>query len=192
MVNLLWEKNKAPANQLNLLEQLDFLHKLSSQLEWQREHPHRPVRLIYTSSGQPTAAILRDDSALVENVLFWVACKSIEEANYLMAIINSDTSATEVHKYTVRNWSGKIRHLHKHLWKLPIPEFEASQRLHTDIAAAGAAAAAAAQEKLERVREVEGDKFTVAKARSELRKWLSWSDEGQEVERVVAKLLAGG
>ena len=35
-VSALWETNKAPANQLNLLGQIDYLHKLSSQLEWQQ------------------------------------------------------------------------------------------------------------------------------------------------------------
>ena len=46
--------------------------------------------MVYTSSGQPTAAILYDDTDLVENLLFWVACKDTDEANYLLAIINSE------------------------------------------------------------------------------------------------------
>ena len=50
----------------------------------------------------------------------------------------------------------------------------------------------AAQERLELIRTLEGDKFTVAKARSGLRAWLRWSDEGRAVERAVGKLLAGG
>ena len=83
-VSDLWETNKAPVNTLSLLSQLDYLHKLSSQLEWQSDPNDRPVRLVYTSSGQPTAAILHDDAALVENLLFWVACKDTDEANYLL------------------------------------------------------------------------------------------------------------
>ena len=35
-VSRLWEDNKALANNLNLLGQLDYLRKLSSQLEWQQ------------------------------------------------------------------------------------------------------------------------------------------------------------
>ena len=60
----LWEEHKARANKLNLLGQIDFLHKLSSQLEWQRNPDDRPVRVIYTSGGEPTAALLHDNSAI--------------------------------------------------------------------------------------------------------------------------------
>ena len=74
-VSRLWEDNRALANGLNLLERLDYVRNLSSQLEWQRNPEGRPVRLVYTSSGQPTAAILYHDADLVENALLWVACK---------------------------------------------------------------------------------------------------------------------
>ena len=33
-VSRLWEENKAPANKLDLVEQLDYYGKLSAQLEW--------------------------------------------------------------------------------------------------------------------------------------------------------------
>ena len=87
-VSTLWEDSRAPVNRLNLLGQLDYLHKLSSQLEWQKNSDDRQVRVVYTKSGEPTAAILHDNTALVENVLFWVPCRNTDEANYLLAIIN--------------------------------------------------------------------------------------------------------
>ena len=34
-VNRLWEDKRAPVNKMNLLQQLDYMSKLSSQLEWQ-------------------------------------------------------------------------------------------------------------------------------------------------------------
>ena len=123
MVSRLWEDNKALANNLNLLGQLDYLHKLSSQLDWQSNQGDRPVRLVYTSSGQPTAAILYDDTDLVENLLFWVACRDTNEANYLLAIINSVALYKAVSGMMPKGQFG-ARHLHKHLWKLPIPEFD--------------------------------------------------------------------
>ena len=189
-VSDLWETNKAPVNTLNLLSQLDYLHKLSSQLEWQSDPNDRPVRLVYTSSGQPTAAILHDDAALVENLLFWVACKDTDEANYLLAIINSAALYDAVSDIMPKGQFG-ARHLHKHLWKLPIPEFDPSQELHAIIAAAGATAAAAAGKKLEALRQQRGAGLTVTIARRELRQWLRSSTEGQDVEAAVAMLLAG-
>ena len=189
-VSALWENNRAPVNRMNLLGQLDYLHKLSSQLEWHRAPRGRPVRLVYTSSGQPTAAILDDDTSLVENLLFWVACRDTAEANYLLAVINSGTLYESVQSLMPKGQFG-ARHLHKHLWQLPIPEFDPAQELHALIADTGAAAAAGAREKLEELREQRGDKLTVTIARRELRKWLRSSDEGKAVESAVGRLLAG-
>ena len=175
---------------MNLREQLDYMGKLSSQLEWQNDPKDRPVRLVYTSSGQPTAAILSDNAALVENVLFWVACRGIEEANYLLSIINSNAAQETVKPLMAKGQFG-ARHLHKHLWKLTIPEFNPVRELHAAISEAGATAAAGATVKLNELREQRGDRLTGTIARRELRKWLRASDEGQAVETVVTMLLAG-
>ena len=188
-VSRLWEDNRAVTNRLNLLGRLDYHRELSSQLDWQSNHDDRPVRLVYTSSGQPTAAILKCDADLVENVLFWVACKDVNEANYLMAIINSDVVATSVNKYTVPNWAGNTRHLHKHVWKLPIPEFDRDNRLHVTLAEAGERVAVGASARLAELRSERGERLTVTIARRELRAWLRGSAEGRAVEGVVGRLL---
>ena len=189
-ISALWEGNKTPTNRLNLLEQLNYLHKLSSQLEWQSNPDGRPVRLAYTSSGQPTAAILYDDSDLVENLLFWVVCKDATEANYLLAIINSQALYDAVSGMMPKGQFG-ARHLHKHLWKLPIPGYDPALELHGAVAEAGVAAAAGAEARLAELREERGNKLTITIVRRELRKWLRASTEGKAVEAVVARLLAG-
>ena len=74
-VSGLWEQNRSSNNKLNLLGRLDYHGELSAQLEWQRDSGDRPVRVVYNSSGEPTAALLHDNSAIVENVLFWLTCK---------------------------------------------------------------------------------------------------------------------
>ena len=183
-VSRLWEENKALANNLNLLGQLDYMGKLSSQLEWQLNPNGRPVRLAYTSSGQPTAAILSEDADLVENLLFWVACRDADEANYLLAIINSEALYESVSGMMPKGQFG-ARHLHKHLWKLPIPEFDPAEELHVVIAEAGVMAAAGAKTILDHLREQRGDDLTVAIVRRELRAWLRTSDEGRAVETAV-------
>ena len=190
-VSRLWEDNKALANNLNLLGQIDYLHKLSSQLAWQQDSGTRPVRLAYTSAGQPTASVIQDDDILVDYKLFWVTCKNIEEANYLLAIINSDTLQEAVRPLMSKGQFG-ARDLQKHLWKLPIPEFDPAEELHVAIAEAGATAAAGAGKQLAQLREQRGDKLTVTIARRELRKWLRTSKAGRAVETAVAKLLPGG
>ena len=46
-VSRLWEENKAEANKMDLLGQLDYYGKLSSQLEWQRNPNGRSFRVVY-------------------------------------------------------------------------------------------------------------------------------------------------
>ena len=74
-VSRLWDENKTTANKLNLLGQLDYYGKLSAQLDWQRDQAGRPVRVLYSGWGAPTAAILHDDNAVVDYKLFWVSCR---------------------------------------------------------------------------------------------------------------------
>ena len=193
-VSGLWEENKAPANRLNLLGQLDYMGKLSSQLEWQSDPQDRPVRVVYTSAGQPTASIIEDDRMVVDYKLFWIACKDSLEANWLLAIINSDALQEAVKPLMSKGQFG-ARDLQKHLWKLPIPEFDPTEDLHVVIAEAGAKVARKAQEKLASLQkqyQQKGKELTVAIVRRELRTWLRTSGEGRAVESAVGKLLAGG
>ena len=188
-INDLWERNKAAANRLDLMEQLNYYAKFSSQLDW-RENPNgRPVRMVYNQSGTPTAAILINHDMLVDYTLFWVACVDMDEANYLLAIINSDALREAAAPLMPKGQFG-ARHLQKHLWNLNIPEFDPEDDLHFDISDAGEKAATGAARRLARLRE-ERDKVTVAIARRELRKWLRQSPEGQAVEDAVGRLLGG-
>ena len=190
-VSRLWEDNKALANRLNLLERLDYVHNLSSQLEWQRSPNGTRMNVVYTKSGEPTAAVLQDSETLVDHLLYWIPCRTINEANYLQAIINSDVLQAAVTPLMSKGQFG-ARDLHKHLWKLPIPKFDPIQELHLAIAEAGATAAAGAGEKLAELREKRTDKLSVTIVRRELRIWLRTSEAGRAVETRVGKLLSGG
>ena len=56
-VSRMWEDNKTPANKLNLLGQIDYLAKLSSQLEWQK-NPGRAASAGYLYKFRHTDGIL--------------------------------------------------------------------------------------------------------------------------------------
>ena len=190
-INGMWEANKGQSSKLDLIGNLDHYGKLSAQIAWQNIAGGRPLRVLYSAAGKPTAAMLSETSALVDERLYWVTCRTLQEALYLLAIINSDKLAADVNRYTTANWAGNTRDLHKHLWKLPIPEFSPSNPLHDEISRAGEAAAVGAAHQLERLRQERGDGLTVAIARRELRAWLRASAEGKAVEQAVARLLAG-
>ena len=189
-VSALWETHKQPVNKLNLLGQLDYWGHLSAQVEWQQNPGDRPFRVVYTKSGQPTAVLLHDDTALLDHKLFWISCKGIGEANYLLAIINSQTLYESVIPLMPKGQFG-ARDVQKHLWKLPIPEFSPRNKLHAAIAKAGQAAAEGVALQLARLRQDRGSDLTVTIARRELRKWLRASPEGAAVEEVVGQLLRG-
>ena len=189
IVSRLWENNKAPTNRLDLLGQLDYYGKLSAQLEWQRNPGDRPIRVIYAQAGEPTGALLVDRGTIVESRLYWIPCRDRREAHYVLAIINSDTLASAVNRYTTANWAGNTRDLHKHLWKLPIPRFDPANSLHVRVSRAGEAAAKGAAKRLAILRKDRGT-VTVTIARRKVRKWLRDSAEGKAVEAAVQKLLA--
>ena len=109
------------------------------------------------------------------------------EAHYLLAVINSEVLYQKVTPLMTKGQWGP-RDLQKHLWRLPIPEFNASDELHMSISDAGQAAATGATEQLSRLHQERGQ-VTVAIARRELRKWLLESDEGKAVEQTVAELM---
>ncbi len=186
-VSNLWETNRAAANKMNLVQQLDYYGKLSSQLDWQQDPGDRPLRVVYSGSGAPTAALANNRITTVDYTLFWIPCKDAREANYLLAIINSDTLYEAVVTFMPKGQFG-ARHLQKHLWKLPIPQFDPTNPIHAAISKAGEAASLAAADQLAQLHE-ERDRVTVTIARRELRKWLRTSPEGQAVEDAVKKLL---
>ena len=187
-ISRLWEKNKEPHNKLDLLGNLDHYGKLSAQLEWRTNPGERPIRIVQTEAGRPTAAIIHDNYAIIDTTLYWITCEVVKEAQYLLAIINSQALYNAVVPMMPKGQFG-ARHLHKHLWKLPIPEFDAEEQLHVAISNAGQAAAEGASEQLARLRR-ERDRVTVTIARRELRKWLADSEEGRAVETLVSELLS--
>ena len=182
-VSALWDEHKQPVNRLTLLEQLDYRRKLSRQLAWRASASGSDCRVVYTKSGRPTAARLLDRDVIVDHTLYWMPCAGESEAAYLLALINSDALRDAVEPHMSRGLWG-ARDLHKHLWNLAIPRFDADDQLHLAVAAAGEAAANGADELLP-----DGDGLAGPAARRLLRQWLADVPEGREVERVVGALL---
>lgn len=188
VINKLWDANKSTNNKLDLIERLDYVGNFSAQLA-----QTTPIRLLYTSSGRPTAVVLVDSDEPVDSTLYWVDCGTLDEAHYLAAIVNSDTLEEAVNKFTVPNWAGRTRHLQKHLWRLPIPTYDSNNTLHSDLATLGtqlAAEAATYLATLQTTRAAENKHTTITVARRELRQWLSTHPPAQQVENLVTRLIS--
>ncbi len=185
-ISELWEAHKGANNRLDLLQHLDYMRKLSSQLGSTAD-----TRLLYAKSGRPTAAVLTDPDLLVENSLYSVACDTVPEADFLAAVINSRTLENAVQRFMPKGQFG-ARDLHRHLWRLPIPGYDATDDLHAELASLGGRAAVEAgarHDELRAARQAAGKPTSVTVVRRELRTWLHDSDLGRRIDRLVADLL---
>ena len=182
----LWDANKGKNDKKSLYENLNYLSKLTNQLAWLRAPGNRPVRIAYSSSGAPTATLITDDQAILDYTLFQVNCVNLDEAYYLLAIVNSETLASAVNQFMPKGLFG-ARHLQKHLWKLPIPEFDPNDIDHVDLSRLGRRAAVEAEAMIVQLR---SPTLSVAKARSVLRhEWQPNSPTAQQIETGVQRLL---
>lgn len=186
VMETLWDANKGKTNKLTLYQRLNYHSILTTQLGYLRNPGDRPVRIAYTSAGRPTAALIEDTKAVLDAKLYQVACRDLDEAHYLLAIINSDSLADAAKPFCTTNWARKIRDLQKHLWKLPIPEYDAEDDLHIRLSDLGESAVAEARAVIDELYEV-NDRT----ARQAMRhRWQVESETARAIESAVGELLA--
>ena len=181
----LWENNKGDNNKLSLFDQINYMNKLGNQMD--KAH----TRLVYTTSGIPTATIIRDPDILIDTKLYWIKCQTLNEAYYLAAIINSQHLKQSVESLMVKGAYG-ARDLHKHLWRFPIPEYDNDDSLHTELARLGKGIHSQVQNRWaeEKEERTTSDKtISVTVARRVLRDWLTTNPEAQKVEFLVEQLM---
>ena len=183
----LWNANKGKNDKKSLYQNLNYLSKLTSQLEWLRIPGDRPVRIAYSARGEPTATLITDISAVLDKSLYQVTCTSLDEAYYLLAIINSRVLYKAVQTFMPRGQFG-ARDLDKHLWKLPIPAYDPNDADHVDLSRLGRRAAVEAENVIAGL----GDPVpSVTKARSVLRhEWQPNSAVARGIEAGVQQLLS--
>ena len=189
----LWEANRGKADTKSLEQRLNYHTILESQLDYLSAPGSRPVRIAYTQSGRPTAALIADKRAILDRKLYQVTCRNVDEAYYLLAIINSRALEAAVEHLMPRGLFG-ARDLEKHLWKLPIPEYDAGNETHAALSRLGETAALEAEEAVAELAALNGeDWLTTANVRSSLRNgWQGSSDTAQAIEQAVGILLTAG
>jgi BarA-like signal transduction histidine kinase len=162
----------------SFLDQLDYYGKLTAQL------PPSPLRVVYAKAGTlPTAALLKDRAAIIENKLYWARPASQSEAHYLLAILNSETVRARVaHLQSRGQWGA--RDFDKVMFSLPIPSFDPKNTLHQRLArAAQRAERVAAKVPLQ-----DGEHFV--RARGLIRDALEKDGVANLIDELVAELLA--
>ena len=118
---------------MTLSAQINHMRKLSIQPD-----PMASSRVLYTASGtRLSAALLRDSEAIVEHKAYWTKVRSINEAAFLIAIINSSAVVAKITDLQSHGQRDK-RDFDNLVWTLPIPEYDDADPLHRDLAAAAA------------------------------------------------------
>ena len=179
----------------DLYDRLNYQKLLTSQLEYLKGAitNDETVRVAYTQSGQPTAAIIRDNHAIMDRKLYQTVCQSDGEASYLTAILNSDELATRARPFCTTNWAKKIRDFEKHGWKLPIPRYDTSDPLHVRLSELGATAeqeCAALVANSDIMSKLAGDGQSRAARKMLRHEWQPNSATAQAIEVAVAQLLS--
>ena len=179
----------------DLYSNLNHLNKLTDQLEYLRGtiDGDGTVRVAYTQSGQPTAAVIRDSNAIVDHVLFQTTCNSEPESHYIIAIINSNELAKQAKPFCPTNWAKEIRHFHKHGWKLPIPRYDEGESLHVRLSELGATAEQECQAIIDEsdiMSRPAGDAQSRAARRLLRHEWQPNSATAQAIEDAVGRLLS--
>ena len=172
----LW--NKHGTGKMTWREQCDYFGKLGSQF------PLTKHRVLFAGSGtQPAAVRLAEsDIGIAEHAIYWASCRTRLEADYLCAIINSETArAAAVQWQSEGQWGA--RHFDKAVFNLPIPLFDPAYPLHTSLAKAAARA-----EKLAALVEIRaGEHFT--RTRKRIRQTLIANGVAGKIEALVGELI---
>jgi hypothetical protein len=170
-----WDANRSSSVR-TLSESLDFHSKLTKQL------PITSLRVIYNTSGMHICCSkLRNARAIIANGLYWSAMRSEDEANYLSGVLNAPIT-TELTQ-PLMSYGKDERHIHKHVWELPIPEFDPTNASHRRIAELSVEC-----ESLVAKFEI-GPNLHFAATRRHIREYLQTTDTGRELGELVFEMI---
>ncbi|MGA3399940.1 MAG: N-6 DNA methylase [Acetobacteraceae bacterium] len=126
--------NKRPDGEprMTLLQRIDHMHTLSGQTG------PPTIRVLYTKAGTRLSAVrIAANDTLVDHKAYWAPARSAGEAGYLVAVINSAAVLAKVTDLQPHGQRDK-RDFDNLVWTLPIPEYDDTDPLHRDLAAAAA------------------------------------------------------
>jgi hypothetical protein len=119
---------------MTLVERLGHMSGLSAQ------YPATRLKVVYTKAGTFLAAAITDDFRLtVDHMAYWAAVRNIEEARYLVALLNSGGTLARIAAMQPIGAFGP-RHFDNLVWELPIPEYDRGKAVHRGLAEAAAEA----------------------------------------------------
>ncbi|MDE2198512.1 MAG: hypothetical protein KGJ41_05765 [Rhodospirillales bacterium] len=174
--NRLSNKGRDGKPRLTLSQRLDFQHGLSGQF------PLPGLRVVYPKAGTLLCAAVLTSTEIVDHMAYWAPARQRAEADYLAAILNSETVRSRIAAMQPKGQGG-ARHFDLLPFELRIPDHSGADPLHQDLAAAGSHAEQVAA----RVPLQEGAYFTAH--RRAIREALIADGVAAAIEGLVIRLL---
>lgn len=178
-----WNKKRGKkAANMSIYERLDYQKGLSAQTEGQRH------LVLYNASGTDICVGRLDREQLsmqfvVDHKLYWLSCRSVAEAQYLTAVLNSEEVNRLIKPFQSVGLQGE-RDIHKKPLDLPIPYFNENGAAHMKLVQLGAKA----ERKAARLVSNVDATWSLARQRHHVRKGLSGTLG--EIDDAVSALLS--
>jgi hypothetical protein len=116
---------------MTLLAQIDHMRKLSVQAG------QSTIRVLYAKAGKRlSSARVAANDTIIDHKAYWATVRSDNEAGYLIAVINSAAALAKISDLQSYGEAGTHRDFDNLVWTLPIPEYDDTDPLHRDLAAA--------------------------------------------------------
>lgn len=141
----IWAKHrKNKAGKQTVYQRLDYQRELTRQDLSQRH------LVLYNTSGTNISAAHFDRQShplrfVVESTLYSAPFADADEADYVAAVLNSETINDRIKPFQATGLLGE-RHIHKKLLEVPVPPYSSAFKDHRKLAELGAKARAAAAE----------------------------------------------
>ncbi|WP_165214380.1 class I SAM-dependent methyltransferase [Affinirhizobium pseudoryzae] len=162
---------------MSLAERLDAMGMLRAQSS------RTSIRVLYTKAGTRLSACwIKEDDVIIDHKAYWSAAHSLEEAAYITAILNTKVVLDRV-KDLQPVGQRDPRDFDNLVWTLPIPEYDPTEALHVDLAAAALHAHAVA------ARVTLPDEAYFTTKRGLIREALVADGVAETIERLVDALL---
>ncbi|MCT1922739.1 N-6 DNA methylase [Brevibacterium luteolum] len=172
----LWETNKNSTNKLSLRERLDYSGGIRTQLNPTKH------RVVYSKAGTRLAAARLDDPRqIVDHTLYWIPVTNIDEARYLVAVLNAPVTTEAASVYQSVGLLG-ARHFDTYVWRLPIPRFDPENPVHQELVEVSAEAETIAAE-------IDVDGVGFQKGRALVRSALTASGVSRRLDQLVLTFL---
>jgi hypothetical protein len=179
----IWKsKRGGKAKRQTLYERLDYHGELTNQ-----DLRHRHL-VLYNAAGSNLSAAHVDRESMsapfvVEHKLYWMYCRTSDEADYLAAILNSEAVNEAIKPFQSTGLMGE-RDIEKKVLDLPIPLFRSDDSLHRELVTLGVSAGSQVRELV-----AAGLPASLARRRAAVRKGIA--NTLAEIDLSVRELIQG-